>query len=59
MPEIAAVEEGAAGIKTEELTMQLRDRDWFHACIKSRDDRVIFHVKASKDLGDDLRVGER
>ena len=46
------MEEGEAGIKAEQLAMQLWNREGFHPWSKSRDDWIVIHVEANKDLGD-------
>ena len=52
------MEEGEAGIKTEEMYVQLLDGDGFHTSGECRNYRIVLHVQASKDLGDDFRIGE-
>ena len=53
LPKIAAMQEGEAGVEAEQLAVQLWNRDGFHSSRQRRDDWIILHVEAGKDLGDD------
>ena len=57
LAKVGAVKKTEAGIKAQELAVELLNRDRFHPSRKRRDD--MEYVQSGKNFGDDLRIGER
>ena len=59
LSDVGAMKESKASIKSQELVVQLLNRDWHDPSSQGGHDWIVIQNETSHDLGDDLGIGKR